>query len=45
MAQRKGVLIKQLYQDFIDYWAIPLSVGAVIVAMIVSRFIKDDVNK
>mgnify|MGYP006999128618 CR=1 FL=1 len=34
--------MKQAYQDFIDYWTIPLSVGAVIIAMIVSYFTKEN---
>jgi len=34
--------MRQLYEDFVDYWAIPLSVGTVIIAMIVSYFIKDN---
>jgi hypothetical protein len=37
--------MKQLYEDFVDYWAIPLSVGAVIIAMILSYFVKENKNE
>lgn len=33
--------MRQAYEDFIDYWAIPLSVGAVIIGMVVSYLTKD----
>jgi hypothetical protein len=33
---------KDFYRDFIDHWTIPLSVGAVIIAIIVNYFIKED---
>jgi hypothetical protein len=32
----------EIYSSFVLYWAIPLSVGAVILAMIANLFIKDD---
>jgi len=35
---------KDFYDSFVEYWAIPLSVGAVIIAMIVNYFIKEDNN-
>jgi hypothetical protein len=34
--------MRQAYEDFIDYWAIPLSVATVIIAMIVSYYIKEN---
>jgi hypothetical protein len=33
--------MKEVYDDFVHYWAIPLSVGAVIIGMIVNYFTKD----
>ena len=36
--------VKDFYDDFINHWTIPLSVGAVIIAMIVNYFIKEDNN-
>lgn len=32
----------EIYSSFVLYWAIPLSVGAVILAMIANLFIKED---
>ena len=34
--------MREIYSFFILYWAIPLSVGAVIIAMIANLFIKED---
>lgn len=34
--------MKEIYDSFILHWAIPLSVGAVIIAMILNLFIKED---
>ena len=33
--------MKEVYDDFVLYWTIPLSVGAVIIGMVVNYFIKD----
>jgi hypothetical protein len=35
-------MMKEIYNSFILDWAIPLSVGAVIIAIIVNLFIKED---
>jgi hypothetical protein len=33
--------VKEFYDDFVEYWTIPLSVGAVIIGMVVSYLTKD----
>lgn len=34
--------MKEVYDDFVIYWAIPLSVVAIIIGMIANYFIKED---
>jgi hypothetical protein len=35
-------MMREIYDSFILDWAIPLSVGAIIIAMIVNLFIKEE---